>query len=78
MAGAGDDVWLGVEASGQLIRLEGDAEAAPSGQHYIGPSLTIERRLGASSEVEMGIAYLRRVERLGPGSSARLFVQFGF
>ena len=69
-----DGIWLGVEASGQMARLSGDAELTPRGQHYIGPSLTIEREAGETG-LELGFAWLQRVRGKGPGSGPRVFLQ---
>ncbi|MCB2061638.1 MAG: hypothetical protein KDE21_14080 [Novosphingobium sp.] len=74
----GEDLWLGIEASGQLARLGGNPELAPEGQHYLGPALTVERDVGSDGEVEIGLAYLARIAGEGPGSAVRIFVQFGF
>ncbi len=54
----GEDIWFGVEASGRLVRLSGGEQGAPEGQHYAGPSLTIERPVGNGSEVELGLAWV--------------------
>lgn len=74
----GEDTWLGIEASGQLVALSGEDEVAPEGQHYLGPSLTIERPIGGGNEVEVGIAWLQRVRGRGPGSGPRVFAQLTF
>lgn len=74
----GKEMWLGVEASGQFARLSGDAELAPRGQHYAGPSLTIERPIGGDNDVELGLAWLQRLRGAGPGSGPRIFAQFTF
>ncbi|WP_404333504.1 hypothetical protein AB2M62_10410 [Sphingomonas sp. MMS12-HWE2-04] len=76
--GLGEDLWAGIEASGQIARLSGEDEAAPAGQHYLGPSLTIERPIGRGAEVELGFAWLQRVRGRGPGSGPRIFAQFVF
>jgi hypothetical protein len=73
-----DDIWFGVESSGQLTRFGGNAFLAPSGQHYAGPSLTLEKDIGEDGEIEIGLAYLHRLRGAGPGSRARFFVQFTF
>lgn len=70
-------VWVGVEASGQLARIEGDPMLAPRGQHYVGPSLTIEREMG-ERQIEFGLAWMQRIAGKGPGSAPRVFVQFTF
>lgn len=71
----GDKAWLGIEASGRAVRLGGDAQAAPQGEHYAGPSLTLEL---ADDKVELGAAWLQRLAGAGPKSEPRLFVQFTF
>jgi len=72
-----DTVWLGIEASGQAARLRGHADLAPTGLHYVGPSLTAEVPLGAA-EVELGLAWLQRVAGDGPESGPHIFAQFTF
>jgi hypothetical protein len=71
----GGSAWLGMEASGRALRLRGDPEAAPQGEHYAGPSLTLEL---AEDSVELGAAWLQRLGDTGPKSQPRLFVQFTF
>jgi hypothetical protein len=71
----GDKAWLGVEASGRAVRLGGDPDAAPQGEHYAGPSLTLEL---ADEKVELGAAWLQRLAGAGPKSEPRIFVQFTF
>jgi hypothetical protein len=71
----GDKAWLGIEASGRAVRLGGNPETAPQGEHYAGPSLTIE--LGDDT-VELGAAWLQRLAGEGPKSEPRMFVQFTF
>jgi hypothetical protein len=73
----GGDTWLGIEASGQLARLDGATELAAAGRHYAGPSLTADLPIGAS-EVELGFAWLQRLRGDGPGSGPRIFAQFTF
>jgi hypothetical protein len=67
--------WLGIEASGRLARISGDHELAPEGEHYVGPSLTVEF---AHGDIELGAAWLQRVAGEGPKSQPRVFVQFTF
>ncbi|MCW3837935.1 hypothetical protein ACFQ1E_18155 [Sphingomonas canadensis] len=76
--GLGSAAWLGIEASGQVLRIAGDPGLAPRGQHYIGPSLTFEREMAKGNEAEIGIAWLERVRGQGPGSGPRIFVQLTF
>lgn len=62
----GEGIWLGLEGSGQ---------AADGGQ-FAGPALTFEQELAGGSEIEIGLAYQRRLAGEGARDSARLFVQF--
>lgn len=75
----GDGLWLGIEASGQLARLGGDADLAPAGAHYAGPALTIELPIGPSGgrerEIEISAAWMVRLAGEGPASGPRLSVQ---
>ncbi|MDT8757925.1 hypothetical protein MZO42_04380 [Sphingomonas psychrotolerans] len=71
----GDKAWLGIEASGRALRLGGSPEAAPQGEHYAGPSLTLEL---AEEKLELGAAWLQRLSGEGPNSEPRVFVQFTF
>ena len=71
-------LWLGMEASGQAVRLGGEPALASQGSHYAGPSLTIEQDIGAESEVEIGLAWLERLKGEGSPSGPRVFVQFTF
>ena len=70
-----DRLWLGVEGSGQAARLSGNAALARAGEHFLGPSLTYELGLGADREVEIGIAYLRRLGSTGPPETVRLNIE---
>ncbi len=65
--------WIGIEASGTLARLSRDPRAAASGDHYAGPSMTIESARG-----ELGFALLARLDGAGPVTLPRVFLQFGF
>ncbi len=58
-------LWLGIEASGQPEH---------GGGHFAGPALTFEHDAG-SAEVEIGLAYQRRIVGDGPSDSLRVFVQ---
>lgn len=69
-----EDLWFGIEASGQAVRLGGAEALAPRGHHHAGPSLTIERELG-ERELEVGVAWMQRIRGEGNGSGPRLFVQ---
>jgi hypothetical protein len=73
-----DFAWLGVEASGQSAA---PWRAGPSGEaagHFAGPSLTLEWEPAGGPEMEIGLAYLRRIGGDGPAGSGRLFAQFTF
>lgn len=71
-------LWLGVEGSGQAVRLGGDPMLAPVGAHFIGPALTWNTVRPGKAEVEIGLAWLRRTTGAGPTNTARLFVQLEF
>lgn len=62
----GEGVWLGLEGSGQ----------ARDGGQFAGPALTFEHEVAGGSEIEIGIAYQRRLAGEGARDSARLFLQF--
>jgi hypothetical protein len=71
-----EGIWLGLESSGQAARLTGSSALFADGNHFLGPSLTFEPRLGAGRQVELGLAWSHRIAGEGPRNSARLFVQF--
>ncbi|MHA4837830.1 hypothetical protein [Sphingopyxis sp. MSC1_008] len=71
-------MWIGLEASGHAVRLGGQREFAPQGNHYTGPSVTIERDFGAEGEIEIGLAWLHRMTGDGVPSAPRAFVQYTF
>ncbi len=73
-----DELWLGVEASGQFARLSGEAELAPQGNHWIGPSFTAEIEPTETSELEIGAAWMFRVAGDGQPSGPRIFLQATF
>ena len=73
----GGETWLGIETSGQIVRLAGAAALAPTGRHYAGPSLTAELPAGRT-EVELGLAWLQRLRGDGAGSGPRILAQFAF
>lgn len=73
----GGGTRLGIEASGQVVRLDGAAVLAPAGRHYAGPSLTAELQIG-KSEVELGLAWLHRLRGEGAASGPRIFAQITF
>lgn len=58
----GDDVRLGAELSGQLARLGGFAGEFERGS-YFGPSLSAGWEIGDDRELELGVKYLRRLDR---------------
>lgn len=72
---AGGGLWLGVEGSGQAGRIGGSPLAIGDGGHFLGPALTFETVL-PHGEIEIGIAWLRRIAGEGARDSARLFVQW--
>lgn len=67
--------WYGIEMSGRAARLGGDDDAAPAGQHYVGPSVTYR---GARSGLELGLAWMVRVAGDGAPSGPRVFAQLDF
>lgn len=68
--------WLGLEGSGQAARL-GGFEQGFKAAHFAGPSATIQVEAGEGREIEIGLAYFRRLHHEGPRDTARLFLQFG-
>lgn len=71
----GEAAWLGLEGSGQAARVDGSPLAVPNGGHFLGPALTLEYGLQSGAEIELGLAYLRRLDGQGPPDSVRIFVQ---
>ena len=71
----GEHAWLGIEGSGRAARIAGSAEVAPQGEHYIGPSLTLQL---ANDHLEVGAAFLERLDGDGPRDAPRFYVQFTF
>jgi len=67
--------WYGIEVSGRAARLGGDDDAAPAGQHYVGPSVTYR---GDRSGLEIGLAWIARVAGDGAPSGPRVFAQLDF
>lgn len=67
--------WYGIEVSGRAARLGGDADAAPTGQHYLGPSMTYR---STGSGLELGFAWMVRVAGDGAPSGPRVFAQLDF
>lgn len=67
-------VWLGVEASGRIARIAGEA-GDRGGRHYIGPSVTLET---AGDKAEIGLAWMQRVAGAGNRSGPKAFVQIDF
>jgi hypothetical protein len=72
-----DNVWLGVEGSGQAARLGGFAGGFERA-HFAGPALLVELEPAEDKELEIGLAWFRRLGDNGARNTARLFVQFGF
>lgn len=70
------DVWVGIEASGDLFRLAGSGPFA-NGQ-FIGPAASIEVGLGEDRELELGLVHSIRIAGQGPANSLRMFAQLGF
>lgn len=73
----GGFAWLGIEASGQPASVWRDPGARGEDGHFAGPSLTLAWD-PSGREIEIGLAYLRRLDGEGPTDSGRLFVQLGF
>lgn len=71
----GKDVWIGAEGSGGFGRLRGSTSTISEGGHFVGPAFTVEQEM-AGSELEIGVAWLHRIDGEGPRDAARLFVQF--
>lgn len=70
-------VWLGLEGSGQAARL-GGFEQGFKPAHFAGPSATIQIEAGEGREIEIGLAYFRRLHHEGARDTARVFLQVGF
>lgn len=70
--------WLGIEASGQSAPLSAAGGASAGHGQFAGPSLTLEWEPSDTFEVEVGLAYLRRIAGDGPAGAGRLFVQMSF
>jgi hypothetical protein len=70
--------WFGVEASGQSAPLWGDAGRPAEDGHFAGPSLTFEWEPLRGRELEIGIAYLHRLQGEGAGATGRIFAQLTF
>jgi hypothetical protein len=61
----GKDLWLGVETSGQPLRLSGFRRSEFDGSTYLGPTIYFEKDLG-DTEAQVGISYLRRLDEHDP------------
>jgi hypothetical protein len=72
-----DHVWIGIEGSGQAARLGGFASGFDRA-HFAGPAMMFEIEPAEGKELEIGLAWFRRLGDNGPRDTARLFVQFGF
>ncbi len=73
-----ESLWLGVEGSGVLARLDGPAELVPQGEHYAGPGAVAEIEATEDVGLEIGVAWLFRTGGDGVTSGARAFVQASF
>jgi hypothetical protein len=69
--------WFGLEGSGQAARLGGFAGGLDKA-HFAGPAAVVEIEPSESSEIEIGLAWFRRLGDEGPRNAARLFVQMSF
>ncbi len=58
----GADTWLGLEASGQAVRISGFSREPFDAGHYLGPGISHELRIGGSARLDLGLSYLRRVD----------------
>jgi hypothetical protein len=72
-----ENAWLGIEGSGQAARLGGFAGGFDRA-HFAGPAMMFEVEPAEDKELEIGLAWFRRLGDNGPRNTARLFVQFGF
>lgn len=70
--------WFGIEASGRSAPLWGGDPAMNEHGHFAGPSLTLEWEPSAGHELEIGIAWFRRIDGEGPRGTGRMFAQFTF
>ncbi len=71
-----ENLWLGFEGSGQLLRLGGDARP-PGPRHFAGPTLALEREM-AGAEMELGFAYFHGLTGNARVSSLHLVTQLSF
>ncbi|MBZ6378494.1 hypothetical protein B5C34_12600 [Pacificimonas flava] len=77
----GDELWLGLEASGEPAHLSGFDPADGEGfdaSLFLGPSLTAEFETGGDGEVEVGIAMLFGLIGEDTPAALRIFVQTEF
>jgi hypothetical protein len=72
-----DQLWLGLEGSGQVAKLGGFDGGFEKG-HFAGPALTYEWEPSEDTEVEFGLAWFRALGDEGPRNTGRLFVQVSF
>jgi hypothetical protein len=56
------DLWLGLEASGQAVRISGFEREPFRESHYAGPTAAYELALSRKVEAMLGLAYLRRID----------------
>lgn len=73
-----DTLRFSIEASGRAIRLGGDADAAPKGEHYLGPVVGIEIEPEEGMELGLTVGWLTRINGNGPASAPRISLEFGF
>lgn len=70
-----EQLWLGVEGSGQAARLSG-FDLGFEKAHFAGPAVVLDLDMGEDRDVEIGFAWFRRLSDSGPRNTARIFVQF--
>ncbi|MGL6044757.1 MAG: hypothetical protein ACRC1J_12615 [Sandaracinobacteroides sp.] len=71
-------VWFGIEGSGQAAHLAGFAGEAQNRAQFLGPSLTFELEPERGPEIEIGAAWLARIDGPGPRSWGSFFLQIEF
>jgi hypothetical protein len=75
----GGIAWLGIEASGRSAPIWRASMGAEAGEgHRAGPSLTFDFEPAPGREIELGLAYFRRIGGEGPRDIGRAFVQLSF
>lgn len=73
-----DRLWLGIEGSGQAVRIAGFDERPFEDGHYLGPSLNIELNVGWEVRLDVGLAYFRRLEAGTLPDTGRVALQLTF